>query len=157
MAAFFASLDVVRSGFASLLPPNANAGSAYKMDEETSKTASLLVGFESRADDASIVTVHFLPSFTLFFFFKEEEDAVVVNNWWRDVKCAEDESVNIMCATSIGRCCCRALRSEVSFVFCFCGEKLFVFLFAQQPSLVKTAMRKSGKYPSREVNVMNSF
>lgn len=108
MAAFFASLAVLGSGFASLLPPNANAGSAYKMDEETSRTASLLVGFESA--DASIVTVHFLPSFTLFFFFKEED---VVNAWWRD-KCAEDESVN-MCATSIGRCCCRALRSEVSF------------------------------------------
>ena len=110
MAAFFASLAVVGSGFASLLPPNANAGSAYKMDEETSTTASLLVGFESADDDASIVTVHFLPSFALFFFFKEED---FVNVWWRD-ECAEDESVN-MCATSIGRCCCRALRSEVSF------------------------------------------
>jgi len=97
MAAFFASLAVVGSGFASLLPPNASAGSAYKMDEETSTTASLLVGFES-ADDASIVTVHFLlPS---FFFFKEEEEEDFVNVWWRDER-AEDESVNMLCATSL--------------------------------------------------------
>jgi hypothetical protein len=49
---------------------------------------------------------------------------------------------------------CVAIGGEFLFLW---GEILFVFLFAQQPSLVKTAMRKSGKYLSREVNVMNSF
>lgn len=123
MAAFFASLAVVGSGFASLLPPNASAGSAYKMDEETSTTASLLVGFESADDDASIVTVHFLlPS---FFFFKEEED--FVNVWWRGKRAEENESVN-MCATSI--VVVVGCRSEGEFCFkkCGTGEKLFVFL-----------------------------